>query len=78
MTPLMRRLSDFAIILGVTAGIALIVIVCSNSLVSKASIWHSYSMWLNFISRNDIMVTTILAVIVSLGFVTYQQGRGKR
>ncbi len=78
MTPLMKRLSDFAIIMGVTAGVALLMIVCSNSLVSKSSIWNSYNMWLNFISRNDIVVTSVLAVTVSLAFITFQQSRGKR
>jgi hypothetical protein len=78
LTPLMKRLTDFAIILGVTAAISLVIIVSSNSLVAKSSIWHSYSMWLAFIGRNDIVATSVLAVAVSLAFGHYQQSRARR
>lgn len=78
MTPLIRKLSDFAIVLAVSAGIAFLMIAVSNSLVSKATIWKSYAVWLNFVSRPDIVATTLLAVAVTMAVATYQQNRGKR
>jgi hypothetical protein len=78
MTPVMKRLTDIAIILGVSAGIAFLIIVSANSLVSKASVWHSYYVWLAFVRRPDTIVTTLLAIAVTMGVATYHQGRGRK
>jgi hypothetical protein len=78
MTPLVRRLYDFAIVLAISAGISLLIIAASNSLVAKASIWKSYSVWLGFVTRSDIIATALLAIGVTMAVATYQQARGKR
>ena len=78
MTPLMKRLSDLAIILGVSAAIAFVIILSSNSLVSKTGVWHSYNVWLHFVSRPDTIVTTLLAIVVTMGVASYHQGRGRK
>lgn len=78
MTPLVRRLSDVALILAVSAGIAFAIILSANSLISKAGLWHSYNVWLAFVRRPDIVVTTLLTVAVTMGVATYQQGRGRK
>lgn len=78
MTPLVRKLSDLAIVLAVTAGLSFIFIAVSNSLVAKATLWKSYNAWLGLISRPDIIVTTIIAVIVTMAVSTYQQNRGRK
>lgn len=78
MTPLIRKLSDFAIVLGVSAAISLLIITISQSLVAKATIWKSYQAWLGLVSRPEIITTALLVIAVTMAVATYQQNRGKR
>lgn len=78
MSPMMKKLSDFAIVIGVTAGISLLIITIANSLVAKAPIWKSYALWLAFVSRSDIVATSLMAIAVTMAVAAYQQNRGKR
>ena len=70
-TALLKRLTDVGIILAVSASIAFIVIAGGNSMVAKATLGKSYTMWMNFVTRPDIVVTTILAVIVTMAVSNY-------
>ena len=75
MTPaIIRRVSDIAVSLAVSAAIAFVIILSANSLVAKAGIAKSYSIWINFITRPDIVVTTLLAVLVTMGVAAYHRG----
>lgn len=74
---LLKRLTDFAIILAVSAAAAFVIIASGNSLVAKASIAKSYSLWWSFVTRPDIVVTTLLAVIVTMAVSNYNAG-GRR
>lgn len=74
---LIKRLTDVAIILAVSAAIAFVIIASGNSLVAKTSLARSYTLWLNFITRPDIVVTTILAVIVTMA-VGHYHSSGRR
>lgn len=78
MTPLMRRLSDVAIVMGVSAGVAFLIIAASNSLVARGSIWKSYAVWQNFISRPDIVATTMLVIAVTMAVGAWQQRHARR
>ncbi len=78
VAPLLKRLTDVAIIMAVSAAIAFIIIASGNSLVAKASIARSYGMWVSFITRPDIVVTTILAVIVTMAVSHYHGTHGRR
>ena len=71
---LLKRLTDIAIILAVSAAIAFIIIASGNSLVAKTTLAKSYAMWLSFVTRPDIVVTTILAVIVTMAVGDYNAG----
>ena len=75
ITPLLKRATDIAIILAVSAAIAFLLIAASNSLVAKTGIWKSYAVWLNFISRPDIIVTSVLAIIVTMAVSNYHGGK---
>lgn len=75
LSPLLKRLTDVAIILGVSAAIAFVIIASGNSLVAKASLARSYGMWISFVSRPDIIVTTLLAVIVTMAVGNYHGGK---
>ena len=70
-TALLKRLTDVAIILAVSAAIAFVIILSGNSLVAKTTIARSYAMWWSFVTRPDIVVTTILAVIVTMAVSNY-------
>ena len=71
LTPLLKRLTDLAIILAVSAAIAFVIIASGNSLVAKTGLWKSYSIWIGFITRPDIVVTTVLAIIVTMAVSNY-------
>lgn len=74
---LLKRLTDLAIILAVSAAIAFIIIASGNSLVAKTTIAKSYAMWWSFVTRPDFIVTTILAVIVTMA-VGHYNASGRR
>lgn len=76
-TTLLKRLTDLGIILAVSAAIAFIIIASGNSLVAKATLAKSYAMWWSFVTRPDIVVTTVLAVIVTMAVGNYN-GIGRR
>jgi hypothetical protein len=73
----LKRLTDVAIILALSAAIAFIIIASGNSLVAKTTLAKSYAMWWNFVTRPDIVVTTVLAVIVTMAVSHYNAG-GRR
>ena len=70
-TALLKRLTDVAIILAISAAIAFVIIASGNSLAAKTSLAKSYAVWLAFITRPDIVVTSILAVIVTMAVSNY-------
>ena len=70
-TAILKRLTDIAIILAVSAAIAFVIIASGNSLVAKATLARSYGLWWNFVTRPDIVVTTILAIIVTMAVCNY-------
>ena len=77
MTPLMKRLSDAGIALGVSAAATFLIIAISNSLVAKASFWKSYDLWFRFVSRPDIVATAVLVIAITMAVATYQRRTGR-
>lgn len=73
----LKRLTDLAIILAVSAAIAFVIIASGNSLVAKTTLAKSYLMWWSFVTRPDIIVTSILAVIVTMA-VGHYNASGRR
>ena len=78
MPLLVKRITDLAIILAASSVIAFLIIAGANSLVAKIGIWRSYYIWLSFITRPDIVVTTLLAIAVTMSVTAYNQAKGKR
>ncbi|CAN0272911.1 unnamed protein product [Phaeothamnion confervicola] len=78
LAPLLKRLTDVAIIVAISAAIAFIIIASGHSLVAKTGIVRSYGMWVSFITRPDIVVTTILAIIVTMAVSAYHGSNGRR
>jgi hypothetical protein len=75
LTPLLKRATDVAIVLAISAAIAFVIIAGANSLVAKTGFWRSYNVWLAFISRPDIIVTSLLAIIVTMAVGNYYSGK---
>ncbi len=73
-TALLKRLTDVAIILAVSAAITFVIIASGNSLVAKSTLARSYSQWIAFVTRPDIVVTAILAMIVTMAVSNYSSG----
>ena len=78
MPQLVKRVTDIAIILAVSSGLAFLIIAGANSLVAKTGIGKSYYIWLSFVSRPDIVVTTLLAMAVTMAVTAYNQGKVRR
>lgn len=72
---ILKRATDIAIILAISAAIAFAIIAGANSLVAKVGFWKSYQVWLAFITRPDIVVTSILAVIVTMAVANFHSGK---
>ncbi len=75
ITPMLKRATDIAIILALSAAISFAIIAGANSLVAKIGFWKSYQVWLTFITRPDIVVTSILAIIVTMAVSNYHGAR---
>lgn len=75
ITPLLKRATDVAIVLAISAAIAFVIIAGANSLVAKTGFWRSYNVWLGFISRPDIIVTSLLAIVVTMAVGNYYSGK---
>jgi hypothetical protein len=75
LAPLLKRATDVAIVLAISAAIAFVIIAGANSLVAKSGLWRSYNTWLAFISRPDIIVTSLLAIIVTMAVGHYYGGK---
>lgn len=71
---LLKRLTDIAIILAVIAALSFVIIATGNSLVAKTTLARSYSMWLTFVSRPDIIVTSLIAIVVTMAVSHYGTG----
>ena len=78
MPQLVKRITDIAIILAVSSAIAFLIIAGANSMIAKTTIWKSYYIWLSFISRSDIVVTTLLAIAVTMTVTAYNQSKVRR
>ena len=78
MPQILKRATDIAIILAASSAIAFLIIACANSLIAKTGIWKSYAVWLAFVSRSDIVVTTLLTIAVTMSVLAYNQSKARR
>jgi hypothetical protein len=76
--PPMKRIFDVLIPIGLTAAVALIIIVGSSFLLAKGNAWQGYEAWLGFIKRLDTLATITLTALVTATYVLWRQGRERR
>lgn len=76
---LTKRLVETAIGVGLTAGVALIILVLNNVLTGRGGWLTGFEVWLNFIQRPDILGAMILTAFVTASYVAWQRNQnGKR
>jgi ABC-type sulfate transport system permease subunit len=73
LPPILKRLLDAAIAIGLTMALVLVMVVISNLLVARSNSWAGFKLWYTFMSRPDILGTIILTALVSMGYVFWQQ-----
>ena len=78
MPPLLKRLVDTLIAIGLTMGLVLIMVVISNLLIARSNSWVGFKLWYAFMSRPDILGTIILTALVSMAYVFWQQQGNNR
>jgi ABC-type sulfate transport system permease subunit len=76
MPPMIKKLIDTAIAIGLTMALVLVMVVVSNLLVARTNSWAGFKLWYAFMSRPDILGTIILTAVVSMTYVFWQQ-RGR-
>ena len=69
-----KRLVQVTVAVGLTAGVALILIAGNLLLVGKkGKSFQGVDIWLSFINRTDILATMILTALVTVLFVYWQR-----
>ena len=76
--PPVKGIFDVLIPIGLTAAVALIIIVGSSFLLAKGNAWQGYEAWLGFIKRLDTLATITLTALVTATYVLWRQGRERR
>jgi hypothetical protein len=77
MPPVMRKLVEVAIAIGLTAAVAFLIIFANSFLTARGGSAHGFSTWYAFIMRPDILGTMILTALVTIGYGMWQQGGGR-
>lgn len=78
LTPvLLKRLTDIAIIMAVIAVLSFVIIAIGNSLGARSTLTRSYGIWLSVVTRPDIIVTSLIAIVVTMAVGHYGTG-GRR
>lgn len=73
LPPLIHRLIDSAVAIGLTMAVVLVMVVISNLLVARSNSWVGFKLWYAFVTRPDILGTIILTAVVSMIYVFWQQ-----
>lgn len=76
-----KRLVEVAVITGLSALAALLILGLNNVLTAHAGFTAGFDLWMQFIRRSDILGTMILTAIVAVAYITWQRdnaGGGKR
>jgi hypothetical protein len=68
-----KRTLQVAIAVGLTAFVALAIVVGNGFLLAKGKPLQGWDVWLAFINRADILATMVLTAIVTVLFVYWQR-----
>lgn len=71
-----KRLVEAATATGLTAGIALAILVLNNVLTGRGGWLNGFDVWMSFIRQPDILGTMVLTSLVSSILLAWQRDRG--
>ena len=74
MPPVMRKLTDVAAAIGLTAAVVFVIIFANSFLTARGGSAHGFNAWFAFIQRSDIIGTMVLTALVTVGYLMWQQG----
>ena len=69
----MKRTLQIAAAVGLTAGVALAILIGSGLLVPRGRLLQGWDTWVTFIFRTDILATMVLTALVTVWFVYWQR-----
>ena len=78
MPPMMRKSLDILIALALTAAVFFVIVVANSSLMARGGTIQGVKLWYAFIGRPDILGTMVLTALVTMAYVVWQQGGGRR
>ncbi|MFN0219061.1 MAG: hypothetical protein ACKVP4_09635 [Hyphomicrobium sp.] len=75
-----KRLVEMAIGVGLTGGVALVILVLNNVLTGRGGWLNGFDVWMAFIRQPDILGTMLLTAFVTAMYIAWQrhQSNGKR
>lgn len=78
MTPLVKKLVDIAIAIGLTFGLVFLIVMTSSFLTARGGYMHGFKLWLALVERPDIIGTAVLTALVTTGYALWQQSKTRR
>jgi len=75
---LTKRLVEVAVITGLTALAAFVILELNNVLMGVNGFSHGFDIWLTFVRRSDILGTIILTAIVAVAYINWQRDEGNK
>lgn len=79
MPRLTKRLIEAAVATGLTAALALVILVLNNVLTGRGGWLNGFDIWLAFIRQPDILGTMLMTSVIAVLYVHWQRdSSGKR
>jgi hypothetical protein len=75
---LLKRTLQVAVAVGLTALVALAIVVGNGFLLARSKPLQVWDVWLAFINRTDILATMVLTAIVTVLFVYWQRDQERK
>ena len=71
-----KRIIEAAVATGLTAGVALIILVLNNVLTGRGGWMNGFEVWLSFIRQPAILGTMMLTALISVLYLNWQRDSG--
>ncbi len=68
-----KRLMEAAVATGLTASLALVILVLNNVLTGRGGWLNGFEVWLAFIRQPDILGTMVLTAFVAVLYIAWQR-----
>lgn len=78
MSPLLRKATDVAVAIALTAAVVFVIVVINSFLMTRGSSAYGFKLWMAYIARPDIFGTMALTALVTVAYLFWQQTRRPR